>query len=106
VFVVNGALRITEPAPLNAVLQKTDVSCFGANDGTITITSPSGGYGTYEYSIDGTAWQSSGSFQNLAPGIYSPMIRDAANILCFIILNPALEIIEPEALGAFVQSRM
>jgi len=27
--------------------------CKGANDGTITISSPSGGSGTYQYSVDG-----------------------------------------------------
>ena len=81
VFVINGGLRITEPAPLNAVLQKTDVSCIGANDGTITITSPSGGYGTYEYSIDGgLAWQLADSYTNLQPATYDVRIRDAAHI--------------------------
>jgi len=41
----------------------TAVTCYGSNDGIITITSPTGGYGTYEYSIDGgSSWQAGGSF--------------------------------------------
>ena len=40
---------ITEPAVLNATVNSTNVTCFGANNGTITITGPTGGYGTYEY---------------------------------------------------------
>ena len=49
---------------------KTDITCFGAGDGTITISSPAGGYGTYEYTINGGgSWQSSGSLQDLVRGI-------------------------------------
>ncbi len=50
--------RITEPAVLSANVASTNVTCNGADDGTITITNPLGGYGTYEYSINGgAAWQ-------------------------------------------------
>ena len=60
--------QITQPAVLNAIVTPTMVTCNGANDGIITITSPTGGYGTYEYSINGgTTWQASGTFQRLAP---------------------------------------
>jgi hypothetical protein len=88
------------PVILNADVASTNVTWFGANDGTITITNPTGGYGTYEYSIDGGAnWQSSGSFTGLAPGFYNVQIRDAANTGCMIVLNAALEITEPAAIS-------
>ncbi len=92
---------ITEPAVLNATVNFTDVTCNGANDGTITISAPTGGYGTYSYSINGGAsWLGSGNFTNLAPGNYNVRIRDAANISCVIVLNPALAITEPVVLSA------
>ncbi len=97
--------RITQPAILNANVAKTNVTCNGADDGTITITSPTGGYGTYEYSIDGgLSWQASGSFTALAPAVYNVQIRDAANPVCVIILIPTLAITEPAALSATVSS--
>ena len=47
------ALVISQPAALAATLASTNVTCNGANDGTITISGATGGYGTYEYSING-----------------------------------------------------
>ena len=55
-----ASVTITEPAVLAATLASTNVTCNGANDGTITISGATGGYGTYEYSINGTTWQASG----------------------------------------------
>jgi hypothetical protein len=82
-LIINPNLVITEPNVITAVVQSTNITCNGANDGTITISSPAGGYGTYEYSINGTAWQSSGSFTALAPGFYSVQIRDALIRACY-----------------------
>ncbi len=105
VVILNPALVITEPAQLAAAVGKTDVTCFGANDGTITITNPLGGYGTYAYTINGGAsWQTTGTFNNLAPGTYNVRIRDAAYITCEIVLNPALVITQPAKLAAAVGS--
>ena len=85
---LNGALLITQPAVLNATVVKTDVNCFGANNGSIVISAPSGGYGTYGYSIDGGAtWQGSGNFTNLTPGNYNVRIRDAVQTACQIALG-------------------
>lgn len=55
-----------------------NVSCFGGNDGSITLSS-SGGTGAVQYSINGgTSFQSSGSFPNLTAGTYSVLVKDAA----------------------------
>jgi len=105
ITVLNPALAITEPAQLSATVAGTDVTCFGANDGTITISSPSGGYGTYQYSVSGgTTWQGFGNFTNLAPGTYDVRIRDAANTSCVQVLNPALVITQPVILSATINS--
>ena len=55
IIILNATLQITQPVALSATVVKTDISCFGANDGVIQITSSAGGYGTYQYSIDAGA---------------------------------------------------
>ena len=102
-IVLDPALVITQPERLDADVASTNVTCFGANDGTITITNPTGGYGTYEYSINGGGtWQASGDFTALAPGFYNVQIRDAVNQSCIITLNGSLRITEPPVLSANV----
>ncbi len=107
VVILNGSLQITQPAPLSAIVAKTNVTCNSANDGTITISSPTGGYGTYEYSVNGGAgWQASGNFTALVPASYNVQIRDAAHTACVIVLNPALVITEPAVITATVTPTM
>ena len=82
------------------------MTCNGANDGRITISGATGGYGTYEYSVSGGAsWQASGTFNDLAPATYNVQIRDAAHTGCIIVLNPALVITEPAVLNATVTGK-
>ncbi|MBU3700178.1 MAG: hypothetical protein FGM33_09280, partial [Candidatus Kapabacteria bacterium] len=85
--VVLGDQVITRPAALTATVAKTNITCFTATDGTITVTNPQGGYGTYQYRLNTGAWQSSGSFANLDAGTYSVQIRDAAQVSCVVVLG-------------------
>ena len=102
-IILNAGLQITEPAALMATVIDTDISCFGANNGIITITNSAGGYGTYQYSINGgSTWQDSPVFSSLSAGSYDVRIRDRAHPLCVVILNPAVLITEPAALTAAV----
>jgi gliding motility-associated-like protein len=97
--ILNAALVITQPAQLNATVNSTNVTCFGKGNGTIVISAPSGGSGTYEYSRNGgTSWQSGGTFSALAPGTYNVVMRDAANPSCTRTLNAALVITQPNQL--------
>jgi gliding motility-associated-like protein len=77
---VNGStLTIAEPAVLSIDSETvTDITCNGANDGTITIV-VSGGTTPYEYSVDGgTSYQSNGgSYTGLSAGNYDVSVRDA-----------------------------
>ena len=83
ILTLNPALVITQPAVLNATVTKTDITCFGANNGSIIISGATGGYGTYQYTINGgTTWLGSGNFTNLIPGTYNVRIRDAVNTSC------------------------
>ena len=62
-------------------LVETPVTCYGLSDGIINITGM-GGSGTYEYSLDGVAFQSSSSFTDLLYGTYTVTIRDQSAPSC------------------------
>ncbi len=104
-IVTTQQITLIQPsAPITANYVFTNVTCFGANDGTISITNPAGGYGTYQYSINGTTWQSSASFINLSNGTYNVQIRDAAHISCITVLNSNVVLTQPAALAITILS--
>lgn len=68
---------ITEPALLVAqLISTTDESCFGAEDGQISVLAIDG-VSPYEFAIDGINFFSSGQFDNLAAASYTVTVRDA-----------------------------
>ncbi|TRO64046.1 LamG-like jellyroll fold domain-containing protein [Christiangramia sabulilitoris] len=70
-------VTVTEPDELIiANSTTTPVSCNGGNDGTVTAGTISGGNITFQYSIDGTNFQSSKTFNDLAAGNYTITVRD------------------------------
>lgn len=75
----NANVVITEPAALNATNTPTNVSCFGACDGQIDITAPSGGTPPYQYNINAGAFSGASSFPNLCQGSYNVIMEDANN---------------------------
>ncbi|WP_040490457.1 T9SS C-terminal target domain-containing protein [Indibacter alkaliphilus] len=62
---------------LTASVEVEPITCFGDENGLISVGSVSGGSGGYEFSLDGNNWQSESSFDQLASGIYTIYIRDA-----------------------------
>ncbi len=97
-----GSVTITEPTALAAVsVSSTNVTCNGAGNGTITVNTPSGGYGTYEFRLDAGSWQSSGSFTGVNTGTFAVQMRDAAHTGCTLGLGNKT-ITEPTALTATV----
>lgn len=73
-------ITITEPAEITYSVSATDATCGGGTDGTLTFTA-SGGAGTdYLFSIDnGSTFQSSGLFENLAADSYSILIQETSS---------------------------
>jgi gliding motility-associated-like protein len=87
---------ITEPNPLTALRAKTNVSCHGGSNGTITI-SPSGGTPSYSYILSpGSVPSATGAYTGLTAGVYSVLVTDANN--CTTVVN-TLEITEPPMLS-------
>ncbi|MDX2003532.1 MAG: gliding motility-associated C-terminal domain-containing protein [Chitinophagales bacterium] len=72
---------VNQPAaPLTITLTSTNVTCFGACDGTGTVT-PAGGTSPYTYVwSDG---QTGATASNLCPGAYGVTVRDANNCVAF-----------------------
>jgi len=60
--------------------------CFGDSLGAVNLT-PAGGFSPLSYSLDGTSWQLSPSFQNLTAGTYIVQIRDAQNFITNVTVN-------------------
>ena len=72
------------------------ISCHGEMDGEVTIDA-AGGIPPYEYSIDGTNFQSGNTFSGLAASVYQPTVRDATGQ---ILTAPNVTIIAPNPLTA------
>lgn len=88
---------LTDPQVLSSQTSITQVSCNGDGDGSMDIV-VSGGTSPYEYSIDGTTFQSSSSFTALTSGTYTVLVSDAND--CEI--TEAVTITEPDALSLSV----
>jgi|GEM_PF-3797290 len=86
---------LTQPTAISITnVAKTNVSCNGGNNGTITITA-SGGTGALQYSINnGSTWQASNSFNNLTAGNYNVKVKDANACEVTYASNPVV-ITEP-----------
>ncbi|MEQ9405748.1 MAG: T9SS type A sorting domain-containing protein [Cyclobacteriaceae bacterium] len=68
---------VNEPAALSFIaISSMSVSCNGDSDGYFSF-SGAGGVGPYEYSIDGTNFQTSSLFENQSAGTYTITLRDA-----------------------------
>ncbi len=94
---------LTQPEQLTAANTSTNVSCFGGSDGTITVITPKGGSGKYEFSVDGVNWQTSPSFTGLFAGTYILQMRDFNAVSCVRMINE-VTITEPLQLEATVNS--
>ena len=87
----NNGCKITGPtltvnsSSLNPAIAKTDVTCFGSGNGTITITLPPTG-GPYTVTWDPTSAGSGPNLINLGPGAYTPTIVDGSG--CITELEP------------------
>jgi hypothetical protein len=70
------AVTINEPAVLASTIAATDITCFGDNDGTVTVT-PIGGTSPYSYVWTGpSAIGNTPSANSLMQGAYSVTITD------------------------------
>jgi len=78
---------VSQPTyPLSATANFVNVTCYGFNNGEITVNA-SGGTSPYSYSIDnGENFSSSNQFQNLSPATYQVVVKDSKG--CMVYLTP------------------
>jgi len=81
----------SNPQPLSITTNKINPSCFGSNNGSITVNA-TGGTAPYLYRINGGTYQSNNVFSNLIGAIYDVDLKDAQNNVVSkkdTLLNPA-----------------
>ncbi|MEO6883888.1 MAG: gliding motility-associated C-terminal domain-containing protein [Bacteroidia bacterium] len=67
---------IKQPPLIVATFNRSNVTCFGANDGSLTVNT-SGGSGTFTYSWNTTPTKTTPSVTGLPPGTYSVTVTDS-----------------------------
>jgi gliding motility-associated-like protein len=99
----NIPVTITQPigALSGTITAQTNVLCFGASTGSVTVTGING-VTPYEYSLNAGPYQSSGIFSSLAAGPYTVTVRDA--LLSTSVVN--VTITQPAAALAIVTSQI
>lgn len=95
-YTKHETIEITEPNPIqiNSVTDNA-ISCYNANDGSITISASGGS--ELEYSIDGS-YQLSNSFTGVLPGTYTIKVRESAEPTCNKTYNPDIVFTNPDEL--------
>lgn len=71
------ATIVDSNGPSIVSLASTNISCHAGNDGSINVTNVTGGFGTLEYSINGSNFQTSNTFSSLHAGNYEVIVKDA-----------------------------
>jgi hypothetical protein len=71
-------ITVTQPTKLNISYTKTDATCTGSNNGSISTTT-TGGVAPYTYSwtLNGAAYSTQPNISNLTPGNYQVVVTDA-----------------------------
>ena len=74
---INSSVIVNQPTAVTATASKTDVSCIGGNDGSITVNGAGGTSPfTYRFGTSG-AYSSVNTFNNLKKGSYRIFTKDA-----------------------------
>jgi hypothetical protein len=98
--IVNFGVDIAPDIAITDV-DSVDVSCYGLNNGSITVTA-SGGSGSLQYSADsGATWQTSNVFPGLNHGMYNIIVKDSIGYQRPYASNPMV-INEPPVAAYFI----
>ncbi|MEM1320301.1 MAG: T9SS type A sorting domain-containing protein [Bacteroidota bacterium] len=93
------AIVINDPMPISINPSVTNISCFGASDGSISL-SPFGGTPPYSYRWSDLTLGNFASRTNLAAGTYTAEITDANDCVAELTIS----ITEPSALSLSIEA--
>jgi hypothetical protein len=74
-------VNVTQPTIVSFTATGTNPTCYGGSDGSITLSSVTGGVAPYTYSIDGTNYQTGTTFSNLSSGTYTTYTKDSSGCI-------------------------
>jgi hypothetical protein len=97
-----GSVVITQGQELNLSAISTKPTCFGENDGSISVVS-TGGTGSSSYSLNGINYQSASTFTDLVAGTYTVYVRDITSCiktLSVVIAQPTALVSNHTKIGA------
>jgi gliding motility-associated-like protein len=97
----NLSATITAGSGLTAVINQTNVTCNGLNNGSMAVNVQAPGTAPFQYSLDNVTFQASNIFNNLAAGSYTVYFKD--NINC--TGSQTVSITQPAALAMTVNSQ-
>jgi hypothetical protein len=79
---ISDSLTILQADSMQIGSSSIDATCFGLNNGSITLNILSGGQSPFTYSNDnGATFQTANTFFNLAAGTYSMVMMDSNNCI-------------------------
>lgn len=84
----SSGISVAEPPVLQASATTQNATCTGGNDGVVTVTA-TGGNGNYQYSLDGTNFQSS-NILNTTPGNLTLTVKDGKDCIVSIPVTVGL----------------
>lgn len=98
---------VAEATPSTGTSAANDVSCYQADDGSVTISMDAGGSSPYSYDWVGTALGDSPSNGNLPPDTYTVIVTDANNCTATfmeVVTEPAeltatVDVFAPDCVG-------
>src|SRR5690554_5252773 len=83
---IGGTVNVL--APISATNTTVNSTC-GNDNGSITVSNPTGGSGMYSYSVDGSTPQSNATFTGLTAGSHS-VIVSSSGLGCSYTMNPTV----------------
>lgn len=79
----SASCTVTASEAFNPSASVTNVSCFGGNNGSITVTNVNA-TAPFQYSMNGINFQNSNVFSNLTAGAYTITVKDANGCTGFV----------------------
>lgn len=72
---ISDTIHVTQPPRILPTVALTHITCFGYNNGQVSIT-PTNGSSPFSYAVDASGYGSSATIGSLTPGLHRAYVRD------------------------------